>query len=179
MKSFIKILPYLLLNIIISAATILAVLFLWDRYSSRFDAPPVCPTPNAAVTPLVPAVEAATQAFTTAPQPSTTATKPLVLRIDTVVGAGDLATEAVKIRMESGGPVDLTGWQLMGEHLMEPYIFPSYTLRAGGTVQIHTGAGTSSVSDLYWGNNLSAWYSGTVVRLVDAKGTERANYTVP
>lgn len=189
MKNFAKILPFILLNIVISAVTILAVLFLWERYSSRFTGAPVCPTatPCPAVTQVsaetqvpVESTPAAVAASLTFPESSMT-----TLKIDTVVGAGDLATEAVKLLMTGTTELNLAGWELTMQdpvtlyYMEEPYVFPAIKINAGGALQVHTGPGENTVNDLYWGRDRAAWYKGVVVRLLDEKGTERSHFAIP
>lgn len=48
----------------------------------------------------------------------------------------------------------LTGWRLR-DRAGHVYTFPTFRLRPGRVVRIHTGSGTNNRSDLYWG---SGWY---------------------
>lgn len=189
MKNFVRILPFLLLNIVISALTIIAILFAWERYSSKFTGAPVCPTavpcpasvPVTADTP----VAATTKPKATAVTPTFPESSLTTLKIDTVVGAGDLETETVKLIMTGDTELNLAGWQLTMEdpytlyYLDEPFVFPEIKIKSGGSLQIHTGKGDNTVSDLYWGRDRAAWNKGVVVRLLDEKGTERSHYAIP
>ena len=37
------------------------------------------------------------------------------------------------------------------------FVFPNFTLRAGKSVRIHTGSGSNSSTDLYWGKTVYVW----------------------
>jgi len=37
------------------------------------------------------------------------------------------------------------------------YKFPSFTLKAGASVTLHTGSGTNTASNLYWGSKAYIW----------------------
>jgi LysM repeat protein len=94
-----------------------------------------------------------------------------------VKSPGQLADEAVVIANQ-GGPVDLTGWTLRDEagHL---YQFPALTLFEGGVVSLHTGAGSDTVTDLYWKLAEPVWASGKQALLSDAGGNLQTRFTVP
>ncbi|AHF80286.1 lamin tail domain-containing protein [Thermococcus paralvinellae] len=65
---------------------------------------------------------------------------------------------------------DLTGWQLKDEagHI---YTFPKFVLKAGAMVTVHTGSGTNTATDLYWGRNAPVWNNnGDTAYLYDSKG---------
>jgi len=99
------------------------------------------------------------------------------LTIREVKASGNLAEEAVVIA-NTGGPVDLAGWTLRDEagHL---YTFPALTLFEGGAVALHTGAGSDTVTDLYWGLTEPIWASGRQALLSDAGGNLHTRFTVP
>jgi hypothetical protein len=48
----------------------------------------------------------------------------------------------------------LTGWTVRDPE-RHVYKFPTFTLRPGTTVRLHTGKGTNSHTDIYWG---ASWY---------------------
>ncbi len=50
----------------------------------------------------------------------------------------------------------LTGWTVrdLASHV---YTFPSFMLGAGKSVRLHTGKGTNSSTDLYWGRGWYVW----------------------
>ena len=50
----------------------------------------------------------------------------------------------------------LTDWSI---HDRTGYVFtfPTFTLKAGASVRVHTGSGSDSASDLYWGRTWYVW----------------------
>ena len=102
-----------------------------------------------------------------------------VVEIVSVVGVGDRELEHVVIRNLADGELQLSGWTLEdgAGHL---YTFPQVTIHImEGKVNIYTKSGPSTVLDLFWGLDNAIWGSGSVVRLRDSAGTERASYTIP
>jgi len=67
---------------------------------------------------------------------------------------------------------DMTGWTVEDE-ASHTYQFPDgFTLGAGDEVRLHTGSGTDSSTDLYWGSGSAIWNnSGDTVSLYDDTGT--------
>jgi hypothetical protein len=55
----------------------------------------------------------------------------------------------------------LTGWKLIDKRTAPEadrvFRFPTFKLRPGRTVKIHTGQGTNSATDLYWGKTTYVW----------------------
>lgn len=89
----------------------------------------------------------------------------------------DLNGEYVTIRAD-GGHVDLTGWKLKDE-IGYVYTFPAFVLYSGKSVRVHTGAGTNTVTDLYWNLGLQAWnQTGDRVSLIDAEGRLIDSYSI-
>ncbi len=70
--------------------------------------------------------------------------------IANVFGAGDLATERVRLERRGDGDLSLANWQLRDEngHI---FTFPQLTLYPGGAVDLYTGDGVNGVVALYWG----------------------------
>ena len=103
------------------------------------------------------------------PQPSVT--------IREVRGTGVLADEALVVAND-GGTVDLAGWTLRDDsgHL---YTFPALKLLKGGTVSLHTAAGSDTVTDLFWGQAGPVWASGKSALLSDAGNNLRARFQIP
>jgi LysM repeat protein len=99
------------------------------------------------------------------------------LTIREVRSAGVLEEE-VLVLVNEGGPVDLLGWSLRDEtgHF---YTFPSLMLFQDGAINIHTAAGSDSVTDLFWGQGQPVWGPGKTVMLSDAGGNLHTRYTVP
>ncbi|WP_192498441.1 lamin tail domain-containing protein [Halorussus halophilus] len=81
-----------------------------------------------------------------------------VLSIDRVVrNADSLNEEYVDVTNDGASSLDLSGWTMDNEE-GESYTFPDgFSLAAGDTVRVHTGSGTDSSTDLYWGASMFRW----------------------
>ncbi|RPJ43401.1 MAG: hypothetical protein EHM21_11585 [Chloroflexi bacterium] len=186
---------YLLLNILVSAATTLVVLWAWDYTRSLREAPQQVLSPaltqstaaGVAVSSTVP-VEAATAlplptlpVETAGPTETLPPTDQPLIQILSVVGAGDLEHEVVMLKRIGEGNLSMAGWMLQGED-KNTYTFPEQpelTLYRDGAVQVYTKTGTDTVTEVYWNRSEAAWRSGELVRLLDPEGAERATYRVP
>jgi LysM repeat protein len=100
------------------------------------------------------------------------------ITISTVIGAGDLPTEKVRLEWNGQGDLSLLNWKLKDEN-KHVYTFPQLTLYSGGTVDLYTGSGVNEVSALYWGLNEPIWKTGELVTLLDDQGRVQAKYTIP
>ncbi|WP_461862693.1 lamin tail domain-containing protein [Thermococcus sp.] len=83
----------------------------------------------------------------------------------------DVEGEYVVIENEGLSDVDLTGWQLRDE-ANHAYTFPTgFILKAGASVRVHTGEGTDTDTDLYWGRKQAVWNNnGDTAYLYNAEG---------
>ncbi len=173
MRNWKRVIPFLILNIIISAATTLTVLLLWDRTlrpaqplpvsvggSGGFPMASLSPQPPSEVEATLPPLE-----------------EPVIL-IETVIGAGDLQNEVVLLRRVGEGELLLTGWKLTNGR-GAAYVFPYLLLNKNGAVRLYSRAGNNTVMELYWGSNQAVFRSGDVVSLYDWQGNLRATYTLP
>jgi hypothetical protein len=173
---------YLLLNVLVSAATTLAVLFAWDALRKPDSL--VIPPPQQAV---AGATEAGAPSPTPASPPTLQPTITLppadqkVIEIVSVVGAGDLAQEVVMLKRLGDGSLRMTGWKLE-DSKGNVYTFPAspeLTLFKGGTVLIYTKHGEDTATEVYWGREQPVFSSGETVKIYDTSGIERAAYTLP
>lgn len=65
----------------------------------------------------------------------------------------------------------LTDWTIY-DRTGYTYTFPDFTLKPGASVRVHTGSGTDSQSDLYWGRSWYVWNnSGDTAYLRRSDGT--------
>lgn len=162
---------YIVINILVSAATTLVVLLIWDL---AHPAPKVTPVPTPAEAPVP------TQTLASQTQAPTVALMDdnIQITIPTVVGAGNLDMEYIEIFNQGEGAVDLTGWQLMdlNGHLFD---FPTMILDSGGTLTVYSKAGQNTVIELYWQANAPIWQSGETVQLLDRNGNLAASYSIP
>ncbi len=167
-----SILPYLLLNILVSALTTLTVLVVWTAMHPQPTLSSLPPQPELTPTPQVVIVSSGGN-LAPADQP--------VMEISAVMGAGDLGQEAVILKRIGKGSVDLTGWRLQNQQKVI-YTFaptPKLVVFENGSVQIYTGAGTNTATTLYWNRNSPAWRPGDTLSLLDDQGVERARYKIP
>ena len=119
---------------------------------------------------------------TRAPLPVITGTASTALgdffvTIREIKAPGSLASEQV-ILTNLSGQVNLAGWTMTdGEG--NQFVFPSLSLLSKGEVTVHTGRGTNTPTDLYWGQTEPRWASGKVAYLRDPSGKLIATYQVP
>lgn len=167
MKTRRRLISFILLNILVSAATMLLILSIW---SASF--------PNNSQNP-VSLGGGEDNSGAAAPQdnaPISAASGQL--EITRVVGAGDLASERIEILHVGEQEIVLEGWSLVDEQGNQ-YFFPNLKLASQGSVIVFTKAGMDIVVELYWGLDGPVWESGEVATLLDPSGTAQATYTVP
>jgi hypothetical protein len=158
-----RLLYYLLLNVFVSACVTSAILYWYDRNYRAVTLPQVSiPTTSSNSTNNVPVA---------------TVQKGLV-QIVSVSGAGTLGAEAVVVKYNGEGELDLTGWHLKDTRGTS-YTFPPFKLFKNGAVQVHSESGTNTAIDLYWGQRQAVWQSGEAVLLTDPSGAAQDSYPVP
>ncbi len=155
---------FVLLNVFVSACVTSAILYWYDRNYR-------------AVT--LPQISIPTTVSNSANNPPGTAVQKGMVQIVSVVGAGTLDAEAVIVKYNGEGELDLTGWHLKDAQGTNTYTFPAFKLFKGGAVQVHTQAGTNTAIDLYWGQHQAVWQSGEAVLLTDPSGQAQDSYPVP
>ena len=166
MRSFKRILPFILLNIILSAATTLAVLYWWDKTQKA-----VLPDPQ-----LFTSVTAQVRNPTN--QVTRTVQNQAEIQIQNVFGVGDIDNEVVQLKRTGDGDLLLTGWQLKDQN-GDTYTFPKLLLNKDGAVQVYTNAGPDTVIELHWGLKSAIWHTGEMVSLLDPQGVLQASYQIP
>jgi len=153
---------YLLLNVFVSACVTSGILYWYDRNYRAVTLPQVsAPT----------ASSGATIVGGSTPQQGT-------IQIVSVIGAGVLNVEAVVVRYNGEGEMDLTGWHLK-DAAGHSYTFPPFKLFKNGAVQVHTAGGTNTAIDLFWGERQPVWQSGQAVLLTTPEGAAQDSYPVP
>jgi hypothetical protein len=158
-----KLTYYLLLNAFVSACVTMAILYWYDRNYRAV----ALPQAQAAVPPASSTQPAAAESI---PQGT--------VQIVSVIGAGNLQAEAVVIRYTGAGDLDLTGWHLKDDD-GPTFTFPPFKLFKDGAVQVHSGGGTNTAIDLFWGQSRAAWQSGQSVLLTAPEGDVQDSYPVP
>jgi len=177
MKQSKRIVLFLLLNVVVSACTILAVLWLWDPANRPAALLPAQPTsaalpgaatldPNATLAPVLPT-----------PTEIKEIPKGMIM-VENVIGSGSIASEVVILKRKGAGELKLTNWKLQDEN-GNVYTFPDLTLYEGGGVFLHSMAGVNTVIDLYWNQSEPVWQQGETVTLVDSLGAIQTTYQIP
>lgn len=136
----------------------------------------VIPVPGS-ITPVP--TPAPTAVPTGAPTPVPTNTPPTGpdLRMESVQTSSDGKDSWVVIT-NWGMWVRLKGWTL-DDGQGNVYTFPDLSLFQGGSVRVHTAAGTNTEVDLYWGIGKAVFVSGRTLTLKDTSGKVMATYVVP
>lgn len=165
-------LPYLVLNVVISALTTLAVLWLWSRSQAS-------KLPDDSAIQALLATGQPTQH--TAPQslPPLPSLDSQVIDIVNVFGAGDLENEEIVLQnISADEEIWLDGWKLTTSS-GETYTFQSLVLNPNARVQIYTRPGHDTVNKLYWNLNGAALASGGKISLEDYEGNLRDVFNIP
>lgn len=159
-----KILPYLILNIIVSAATVLVVLTVWNKTQQKQ---------------LERSLPRATETQVRAESQSTLPALDVeTVVIGGVIGAGDIENERVQIISVADMPVDLRGWELT-DGKGRYFFFPAIKLYPGGSINLFSRSGVDTAIELYWRQPLAIWSSGDVVELADPDGNTRSEFRIP
>ncbi len=178
MRSWRRIVYFLLLNVLVSAVTTWAVVTIFLRDGSPL-AEQSAPTlvrqtasPDGQLVVTLPADSGSE------PLDEDIEVIPEVLEIERVIGIGELDTERVIIQHIGEKEISLLNWQIQDQngHI---FTFPALTIFKGGNVNIFTRKGTSTVVDLYWGLDEAIWQAGEKAFLLDPQGEVKAVYTIP
>jgi LysM repeat protein len=101
------------------------------------------------------------------------------LAISEVIGAGEVATEAIQIVNNGSREAALANWSV-SDQLGNTYTFGQLTLFGDGAgIFLHTGTGQDSATELFWGLEEALWNSGDRVVLYDDGGKVQAEFQVP
>ena len=154
MNSRRRLVYYLLINIFVSALVAGSIIFYYDR-NHHVECPALLVT-------------------ATAP-PGRDGIK---VNLVGVIGAGTLMDEQIIIQNNGTQELELTGWYVT-DNQGNTYTFPQLTLYPSVKMQLHTGAGQDTPTDLYWGRAAPVWSSGELAALYDTQNIARAFYRVP
>lgn len=169
-----KILFYIVLNIIVSAVTILAVLYIWEKTQLKDilleseSSSPVAGSPAEG-------------------EDGGEGNENLLIEIGEVGGIGNLATEYIRLTRPDSDPgdtVSLQGWRLVDEDnqdyvILEQSGLPSLDLHGQGAVNIYSKEGASTPIELYLGLTDPMWEPGETVSLIDPDGKVHDTYLIP
>lgn len=168
-----SLLYYVILNVIVSALTTVAVLLIWDNLRAR-DLPELVGGASLSALPTetnLPPV----------PTPTLPPEDQAVIQITSIVGAGDINHEVVLLRRVGEGDLHMAGWQLKDEQgaVYTFSVSPELILFKDGGVQVFTKVGMDTATEVYWNREAAVWQSGETITLLDYAGNIRATYTVP
>jgi len=163
--------PYLILNVAISAATTLLVLLIWSFFQkpALTSLPVPSQVPNFDTQPTVPVCPASLSALPSLDQP--------IIEILNVYGSGDLKNEVVELGRIGDGDLCLTGWQLHDEQ-NHTYTFPNLVLNKDGTIAVYSRSGIDQVDSFFWNLDEPVWSKNDTVTLVDTAGNVRASFDI-
>jgi len=65
--------------------------------------------------------------------------------------------EYVVVKNTASRGRNLRGWFIREKRAKRTYTFPSFMLCGGCKVKVHSGIGTNTATDLYWGRAKAAW----------------------
>lgn len=157
-----KLWSYLILNVIVSAVTVLVVLSIWNA------AHPCVSTAS------ISGGEGAISATPTATLPPLD--EPL-FDVKALIGAGDLQYEHVNLVYLGKESLNLQGWTMwVGK--TQIYTFPAFVLFKGGGLDVYSKAGVDSAIELYMDSKTTFWSSGSVLQVKDPQGNVRLDYEV-
>jgi hypothetical protein len=159
-----KLLPYLLLNIAVSAVTMLAVILIWNAFH-----------------PVVKSTVGLDGLLTGAGEATLAALPPLdqkTVEIQSVFMPGEVDYEKVSLKNIGGEAVNLSGWSVNNSE-GEQLILPALILYPDGAVDVYSRAGINTAVELYWNASEAIWRVGDTAILLDSAGDERSQFLIP
>jgi LysM repeat protein len=100
------------------------------------------------------------------------------LEIVSIIGAGDITSEGIEIRNNSGDVINIEGWTL-SDGQGNSFTFPNYQMFNGRRVIVYTREGNNTPFALFWGLPSPVWTTPTAtVTISDAQGRVQATALV-
>ena len=158
-------LPFLIVNIIVSAATTLLVLTIWNQVNTANSY-------KIETTPISQSGGTTTEIQAELPPLDTP-----VIKIANVFAAGDLQNELLVVERVGEGDLNLSGWQIIDQN-KNAFVFPAIDL-VKGQISIYSRSGVDTPNVLFWASNQAIWSQGEQVRIYDSAGQERAIFEIP
>lgn len=88
-------------------------------------------------------------------------------------GNTSLNAEWVRVKNTTSKTTTLTGWTIR-DRSTHVYRFPTFTLKPGRSVTLHTGKGRNTSTDLYWNQSWYVWNNdGDKATLKNASGATK------
>ena len=156
-----KIFPYLIINVAVSAITMLVVIVIWNALH---------PSPLADAS----GKEIAITTGNTQLPPLTQKT----IEIQSVFLPGEFNYEKISLKNVGDDPVDMTDW-VLSNGSNDKFTFPSLTIYPNGAVDVYSIAGVNTAVELFWSAPDAIWKPGGKAILFDSKGQERSRYIIP
>ena len=179
MKSWNRLLLYILLNVIVSALTVLGVLWIWEITHPTPEVLPSQQSPAQSKSPLATQLsQDQTGADIPVKQTTPLSEETIQVSIEGVFGVGIFDLEYVLIRNNSPVAIDLMDWRLVDDD-GNIYTFPALTLNTDGAVKLFSRSGTNPVIELFWSSQQALWASDDQASLLDNTGIIRATYRIP
>jgi len=127
------------------------------------------PTSTPTSTPTPTATPTATPTPTVTVGPADVRVNPACCQFDAPGNDHDnLNQEYVCFTNWGGSPQNITNWKVR-DVANHTYTFPTFVLAAGASLTLHTGSGTNTATDLYWGSGSAIWNNdGDTVYLYDS-----------
>ena len=168
-----KLLFFIAINIIVSAVTIIGVLYIWENTRLK----------NVLFDGAEPPAEVSSPSAENGSEESAN----LLIEIGEVGGLGNLATEYVRLvrpDSEAGATISLQDWSIRDENnhefvILEQSGLASLDLHGQGAVNIYTKEGSSNPIELYLGLSDPIWQPGETVTLIDPQGDVHDTYLIP
>jgi competence protein ComEC len=144
----------------------------WLALVSNAPTPTGTPTPTATPSPTPTITPAPT------PIPARVRVAAWCCQFDVPGNDGDRYNEEYVCLTNEGGQVaQMAGWKVRDE-AGNTYTFPSFLLWPGAWVRLHTGSGSNTATDLYWGQRRFIWNNDSdTVFLYDERGALVETYT--
>ncbi len=156
-----KIFPYLLINIAVSAITMLAVILIWEALH---------PSPLAA--------ESGDEILITTGSTQLPPLTQKTIEIQSVFMPGEVNYEKISLKNVGQEPIDMTDW-VLNNGSNDKFIFPALTIYPNGAVDVYSIAGVNTAVELFWNAPEAVWKPGGKAVLLDSNGQERSRYAIP
>lgn len=173
-----KNLAFILVNILISAATVLVVLFLWNHFQGPKCTPQAVFVPGQNQTLAIKENEAPVLKATNTPAKSKL-NNDISVSINLVSGMGELKLEYILVKNDGPEKLSLLDWAVHGSEHQNLVIKSDIMLNPGGAIKIYTKEGSDSALAIYLNQSVALWKSGSTVTLLDPAQAERARYEIP
>lgn len=157
-----KLWSYLILNVIVSAVTVLVVLSIWNAAHPCVSTAPI---------------KGGAVAISTTPSATLPPLDEPLFEVKALIGAGDLQNEHVNLVYLGSASLDMQGWTLWAGKT-KLYTFPAFILFKGGGLDVYSKAGVDSAIELYMDSKTTFWGGGASLVLQDPQGNVRLEYEV-